>query len=126
MSLQAASPANRIRLEVVSVSTANTDTQGNAGFFVRGPTQNFRLAFAQGGVNWNLGSTTNVADLFDINVDGFRFADGTLSNANMWTVSYNGTDSLILTSVPEPSTYGLGLGALGLAAAALRRRRKRA
>ena len=126
LSLQTATPANRIRLEVISVSALGTDTQGNAGFFVRGPTQNFRLAFAQGGVNWNLGSTSNVADLFDVNVDGFRYTDGTLSNANLWTVSYNGTDSLMLTSVPEPSTYGLGLGALGLAAAALRRRRRKA
>ena len=126
LSLQTATPANRIRLEIISVSTLGTDTQGNAGFFVRGPTQNFRLAFAQGGVNWNLSSTTNVADLFDINVDGFRYSDTTLSNANLWTVSYNGTDALMLTSVPEPSTYGLGLGALGLAAAALRRRRRKA
>jgi len=126
LDLQTVSLANRIRLELISVSTLGTDTQGDAGFFVRGAQHNFRLAFAQGGVNWNLGTTSNVADLFDINVDGFRFADGTLSNASMWSVSYNGTDSLILTSVPEPSTYGLGLGALGLAAAALRRRRKRA
>jgi MYXO-CTERM domain-containing protein len=126
LDLQAASPANRIRLEIVSVSALGTDTPGDAGFFVRGSTQNFRLAFAQGGVNWNLGSTSNVADLFDINVDGFRYTDTTLSNANLWTVSYNGTDSLMLTSVPEPSTYGLGLGALGLAAAALRRRRRKA
>jgi len=126
LSLQTATPADRIRLEIISVSSLGTDTSGVAGFFVRGTGQSFRLAFAQGGVNWNLGSTANVADLFDINVDGFRYSDTTLSNANLWTVSYNGTDSLMLTSVPEPSTYGLGLGALGLAAAALRRRRRKA
>jgi MYXO-CTERM domain-containing protein len=124
--LLGASPAGRVSLRIVSVSALGSELAGNAASFVRGPTRQFQLAFAQGGVNWNLSSTSNVADLFDIDVSGFRYDDGSLSNANLWSVSYNGSNSLILTSVPEPSTYGLGLGALGLAAAALRRRRRKA
>jgi len=124
--LLGASSAGRVSLRIVSVSALGSEVSGIAASFARGTTRQFQLAFAQGGVNWNLGSAANVADLFDINVDGFRYSDGSLSNANLWTVSYNGSNSLILTSVPEPSTYGLGLGALGLAAAALRRRRRKA
>ena len=40
-------------------------------------------------------------------------------------MSYNsGTGDITLTAVPEPSTYGLAIGALAFAIAAIRRRKR--
>ena len=77
-----------------------------------------------GGVLLNAG-TTNISDVFTFDLSQFTYSDGSASNAGLWSIDYsqaNGT--IMLTAVPEPSTYGFGLGALALAAAAIRRRRK--
>jgi MYXO-CTERM domain-containing protein len=72
-----------------------------------------------------LGNGLNISDVFEFNVNGFTYSDGTSSNAALWSIDWNqGTGAITLTAVPEPSTYGFGLGALALAAAAIRRRRK--
>jgi len=71
---------------------------------------------------------TNIADLFEFDVSQFRYSDGSTSSAGLWAMSFD-QDTQIMTltaAVPEPSTYGLGLGALLLAAAAIRRRRRKA
>jgi MYXO-CTERM domain-containing protein len=74
-----------------------------------------------------LNNGVNISDVFEFNVDGFRYSDGSTSNAGLWSIDWNqGNGAITLTAVPEPSTYGFGLGALALAAAAIRRRKRQA
>ena len=78
------------------------------------------ISFASGGL-WNI---TNV---FSFDLDDFQYTDGGSKVLSLWSISseVRGNDTYIMiTAVPEPSTYGFGLGALALAAAAIRRRRK--
>jgi len=72
-----------------------------------------------------LNSGENISDVFRFDVTDFRYSNGSLSNAGLWSIDWNQTSGAItLTAVPEPSTYGFAMGALALAAAAIRRRRK--
>jgi autotransporter-associated beta strand protein len=78
------------------------------------------ISFASGGL-WNI---TNV---FSFDLDDFQYTNGGSKDLSLWSISseVRGNDTYIMiTAVPEPSTYGFGLGALALAAAAIRRRRK--
>jgi ethanolamine utilization microcompartment shell protein EutL len=76
------------------------------------------------------------ADLFSINTDNLKYANGTDSVKAQYAgrdLSYlvktytvqNGANTVLMMSIPEPSTYGLGLGALALAAVAIRRRKQK-
>ena len=71
------------------------------------------------------GAQTNISDYFSVDVSEFKYSDGSASAAGLWSISFdNANSAIMLTAVPEPSTYGFGLGALALAAAAIRRRRQ--
>ena len=91
----------------------------------KGSPHTFAFAFASSVTKPTFG--TNIADLFTYDVSQFRYTDGSSSDAGLWAMSFDqSTQMMTLTAVPEPSTYGLGLGALLLAAAAIRRRRRKA
>jgi len=126
LDLRAAAPDNRVILRITSLLGAgdgntpgrplNFDPPGVAA-------QPSVFQFGQvGGVLLNSGQ--NISDVFEFDLAGFTYSDGSSSNAGLWSIAWDGGSAITLTAVPEPSTYGFGLGALALAAAAIRRRRK--
>ena len=129
LDLTGASAANRIVLRITSLlGNGDGNTLGNPlNFGAPSGVSSIRtFQFGQvGGVLLNNGE--NISDVFAFDVDGFRYSDGSTSNAGLWSIDWNqGTGAITLTAVPEPSTYGFGLGALALAAAAIRRRKRQA
>ena len=129
LDLTGASPTNRVILRIASLLGNGDGTAlGNPlNFGPPGGASSIRtFQFGQvGGVLLNSGQ--NISDVFEINVSGFTYTDGSSSNAALWSIAWNqGSGAITLTAVPEPSTYGFGLGALALAAAAIRRRKRQA
>jgi autotransporter-associated beta strand protein len=129
LDLRQASLNNKINLRLVSLLGAGDgNTLGNPLNFdppgIAAQPTVFQFATV-GGVLLNSGE--NISDVFRFDVTDFRYSNGSLSNAGLWSIDWNvGTGAITLTAVPEPSTYGFGLGALALAAAAIRRRKRQA
>jgi autotransporter-associated beta strand protein len=123
--LSGLSAANRASLNLMTLANASDQVAGTPINFDSTLTnQSFTL------VNYsalNLGSNSSVSDLFTINTAGFKDQLGaSVSAANFTVVDDAASNSLKLlytAPVPEPSTYGLALGFLSLAAVAVRRRR---
>ncbi len=127
LDVSGASSGNRINLKIISLAGNGDGTAlGNPLNFgpPAGASSIRTFTFATVG-SLTLGANTNISDAFTINVDQFKYSDGTSSNAGLWSLSF-ANNAITLTAVPEPSTYGLGLGALALAAAAIRRRKQKA
>jgi hypothetical protein len=129
LDLTGATSGSRITIRIASLlGNGDGNTAGNPlNFSAPGVTdQPTFFQFGQvGGVLLNNG--VSISDVFAFNVDGFRYSDGSTSNAGLWSIDWNqGNGAITLTAVPEPSTYGFGLGALALAAAAIRRRKRQA
>ena len=125
LDLSGASAANKIVVRIISFATPGDLAAGNPLSMNQRVINTFAFATASSVTKPTLG--TNIADLFTYDVSQFRYSDGTSSNAGLWAMSFDqNTTTMTLTAVPEPSTYGLGLGAILLAAAAIRRRRRKA
>jgi autotransporter-associated beta strand protein len=125
LNLAALSSDNRFVLNLTSLGDA--ETVGPLLDFDPLVTHSFTLidyGTLDLGANTSFGA--NLSSLFTLNTSGFLDQNGNEVLAG-WSV-LNDTDrsALVLTysAIPEPSTYGLILGALALAGAAVRRRRK--
>ena len=125
LNLATLSSANRMTLNLVSLDAANTagSTLANQNFSWSSP-QNFTL-FTYGTLSLGNG-VTNVADLFTVNYANFKDAYGASAQAEWFSISNDSVNgAIVLTAIPEPSTYGMSLAGLALALAAIRRRKRK-
>ena len=96
------------------------------------PTLAYSFDFLKYG-SLNLGGNNSISDLFTIDVNGLKDQLGGALDASKFRLVDDAANQRILLNygtvdvspIPEPSTYGLSLGCLGLAIAAVRRRRRR-
>ena len=125
LNLATLSSTNRMTLNLFSVDSSNV-VGGNIAnqTFAWNDPKNFTL-FTYGTLTLGNG-VTNVADLFTVNYANFKDKYGVSAQADWFIISNDSVNgAIVLTAIPEPSTYGMSLAGLALALAAIRRRNKR-
>ena len=122
LDLSGASIANPIHFKIISIDgTVGGSTPGAPDNFSSHTIRTFNV-FTVGSLN--LGSNSNISDVFSFDVSQFQYTESTASNAGLWSLDYNASNGVVtLTAVPEASTYGLSIGALALVLASAKRRR---
>ena len=107
---------NPITIRVMSLSGAPAQN------FDQGSVQSFQFAK----LTTKLSQGYNVTSLFEIDASEFEFINGIETDQLVWRMTLSADrEYLYVVAIPEPSTYGLVLGALALAAAAVRRRKNK-
>ena len=117
------SATNKVTLRLISFANAGDATFGNPLAFTNAQDRKFTLATVASVTM--PGSTNNITDLFTYDLTQFRFSDGTQADPASWSLAFDGSaiNLAYSSAIPEPSTYGFGLGCLALVAVAVRRRR---
>jgi autotransporter-associated beta strand protein len=126
LDLSALSSSQPFNLDLISLSDANTG--GTIAGWDSALEQSwdiyeyFSLTLSNDYEQFRL---SNLTSLFLIDSTGFFSESGQAILSNRFAIIDTGSSlRLAYSPIPEPSTYGLALGALALAGAALRRRRK--
>ncbi len=117
------SATNKVTLRLISFANAGDAAFGNPLAFTKAQDRKFTLATVASVTM--PGSTNNITDLFTYDLTQFRFSDGTQADPASWSLAFDGSaiNLAYSSAIPEPSTYGFGLGCLALVAVAVRRRR---